>query len=106
MSATILPATFLGALGPGELWGLVSDSTFFGKFILLVLLVLSVMSWAVVVDKGRLLARIRAGHQEFWESARAWLDNPDAGSAAGSGGLVPRRTPTCPWPASRSRPKG
>ena len=34
MSATILPASFLANLGPGELLGLVLDSTFFGKFIL------------------------------------------------------------------------
>ena len=50
MSATILPASFLATLGPGELLGLVLDSTFFGKFILFGLLVLSVMSWAVYFD--------------------------------------------------------
>jgi len=79
MSATILPATFLGALGPGEILGLVSDSTFFGKFILLVLLFLSVMSWAVFIDKARGLSRIRDGHQGFWERCEAWLENPAAG---------------------------
>lgn len=79
MSATILPATFLGALGPGEILGLVADSTFFGKFILLVLLVLSVMSWAVFIDKARALGRIRDGHQGFWEHCEAWLENPGGG---------------------------
>lgn len=79
MPATILPATFLATLGPGELWGLVSDSTFFGKFILFVLLVLSVMSWAVYFDKVRTLKRIRDGHLAFWERCEAWLENPAAG---------------------------
>jgi biopolymer transport protein TolQ len=82
MSATILPATFLGALGPGEILGLVADSTFFGKFILLVLLVLSVMSWAVFIDKARALSRIREGHQGFWEVCEAWLENPAGGRGA------------------------
>ena len=79
MSATILPATFLGALGPGEILGLVSDSTFFGKFILLILLFLSVMSWAVFIDKARSLSRIRAGHQGFWERCEVWLESPGGG---------------------------
>ena len=66
---------FLATLGPGELLGLVADSTFFGKTILLVLLVLSVMSWAVFLDKARSLARLRAGHLEFWARCEQWLDN-------------------------------
>jgi biopolymer transport protein ExbB/TolQ len=71
-----MPApVFLATLGPGDLLGLISDSTFFGKFILLVLLVLSVMSWAVFIEKGRNLARIRAGHLEFWSRCEEWLDN-------------------------------
>ncbi len=81
MSAMMHSATFLATLGPGELVGLVSDSTFFGKFILLVLLFLSVMSWAVFIDKARTMSRIRDGHQEFWSRCEAWLDS---GSAAGT----------------------
>ena len=65
---------FLAMLGPGELVSLVVESTFFGKFILLVLLVLSVMSWAVFIDKARTLGRIRAGHAAFWEKCESWLD--------------------------------
>lgn len=65
---------FLATLGPQELAGLVADTTFFGKTILLVLLVLSVMSWAVFIDKARTLARLRAGHQEFWAQCEQWLD--------------------------------
>ncbi len=65
---------FLATLGPGELLGLVAESTFFGKGILLVLLVLSVMSWAVFLDKARTLARVRAGHLEFWARCEQWLD--------------------------------
>jgi biopolymer transport protein ExbB/TolQ len=70
-----MPASFvLATLGPGELLGLILDTTFFGKTILLVLLALSVMSWAVFIDKARQLARIRAGHLEFWQRCEAWLD--------------------------------
>jgi biopolymer transport protein TolQ len=65
---------FLAALGPGELLDLVMDTTFFGKGILLVLLVLSVMSWAVFIDKSRNLARIRNGHFQFWDRIDSWLD--------------------------------
>ena len=75
MSAMIHSATFLATLGPGELVGLVTDSTFFGKFILLVLLFLSVMSWAVFIDRARTLSRIRTGHQEFWGRCETWLDS-------------------------------
>ena len=61
-----------------------TDSTFFGKFILLVLLVLSVMSWAVFIDKARTLARIREGHLEFWIKLRELAGQPPtrASSAA------------------------
>ena len=70
MSFVPLPAL----LGPGELMGLVMDSTFFGKGILLVLLVLSVLSWAVLADKGRTLLNIRSGHAKFWKQFDRWLD--------------------------------
>jgi biopolymer transport protein TolQ len=65
---------FLAALGPSELMGLIMDTTFFGKGIMLVLLVLSVMSWAVFIDKARTLSRIRNGHFLFWEKVDSWLD--------------------------------
>jgi biopolymer transport protein ExbB/TolQ len=81
MSAMIHTGTFLATLGPGEIVGLVTESTFFGKFILLVLLFLSVMSWAVFIEKARSLSRIRAGHQEFWSKCETWLES---GSDTGS----------------------
>jgi biopolymer transport protein TolQ len=74
------PATFLARLGTSELVGLLADTTFFGKFVLLVLLVLSVVSWAVVVEKARLLARIRRGHFQFWDRLEDWLDGRLAAS--------------------------
>ncbi|MFT5314446.1 MAG: biopolymer transport protein TolQ [Candidatus Krumholzibacteriia bacterium] len=81
----VLPATvsiaalgsltpMLAVLGPGELIDLVNDSTFFGKFILLVLLVMSLLSWAIFFDKTKALKRISNGHQGFWEICDAWLD--------------------------------
>ncbi len=69
-----MPAPFLLTIGTAELVSLVAETTFFGKFILLVLLVLSVVSWAVVVEKGRLLSRVRAGHLQFWDRLEDWLD--------------------------------
>jgi biopolymer transport protein TolQ len=69
-----LATPFLATLGPGELFGLIMDTTFFGKGILLVLLVLSVMSWSVFIDKARTLGRIRSGHLQFWDQLDSWLD--------------------------------
>lgn len=68
-------APLLATLGTTELVGLIAETTFFGKFILLVLLVLSVVSWAVMIEKGRQFARIRAGHMQFWDRLEAWLDD-------------------------------
>ena len=87
-----MPASLvLATLGPGDLLGLIADSTFFGKFILLVLLVLSVMSWAVFIDKARQLARIRAGHLEFWRQCEEWLDGRPPQAGRGRVGRRPRR---------------
>ncbi len=72
-SAITLPPV-LATLGPGEMWGLVGGSSFFGKGILFVLLIMSVLSWAVFLDKARSLNRIRAGHSDFWRQCEAWLD--------------------------------
>ena len=69
------------ALGTSELLTLLSDTTFFGRFILLVLLVLSVVSWAVMVEKSRQLARIRNGHARFWDELENWLDGRTRGEA-------------------------
>ncbi len=65
---------FLATLGPGELLGLIKDTTFFGKGILLVLLAMSIMSWSVFIDKARTLSRIRSGHFKFWGQLDRWLD--------------------------------
>lgn len=70
---TPVPVIF-AALGTSELLSLLADTTFFGKFILLVLLVLSVVSWAVMVEKARHLTRIRNGHLRFWEELENWLE--------------------------------
>lgn len=68
------PAAIVLTLGTAELLSLLADTTFFGKFILLVLLVLSVVSWAVVIEKARQLATIRQGHMRFWDVVEQWLD--------------------------------
>lgn len=73
MAHAFAPVPFLGALSAGDLLNLVNTSTFFGKFILLLLLVLSVLSWAVFIDKARVLARLRRGHLAFWDQCDRWL---------------------------------
>jgi biopolymer transport protein ExbB/TolQ len=65
---------FLAQVGAGEIRELVSISSLFGKFIMLLLLLLSIASWAVVIEKARSFARIRAGHQRFWVTLDSWLD--------------------------------
>ncbi len=61
-------------LGPGELAGLIADTTFFGKGILFTLMVFSLMSWAVFFDKVRTLGKIRKGHSRFWNGCDSWLN--------------------------------
>ncbi len=50
----------------GEIGDLIARSGIFAKFILLLLFTLSVISWAVMVERGRLLRRIQAMNAEFW----------------------------------------
>lgn len=69
-----MTSLFIAVLGAGELFGLVADSTFFGKGILVVLSFLSVMSWAIFADKARSLQKIRKGHLEFWNRFDAFLE--------------------------------
>jgi biopolymer transport protein ExbB/TolQ len=57
-----------------DLISLVSETTIFGKFILLVLLAISVTSWAVLIEKARLLAKYRKGHRAYWDQCESWLD--------------------------------
>lgn len=64
----------LAAMGAGELMGMVTASSLFGKLILLALLIMSVLSWAVFIEKARTFARIRLGHQRFWNLCDSWLD--------------------------------
>ncbi len=73
IASVLAPAPFLGALTAGDIMNLINTSTFFGKFILLVLLVMSVLSWAVFIDKARGLTRLRRGHGAFWDHCDRWL---------------------------------
>jgi biopolymer transport protein TolQ len=70
----MLAVHFLASLGTQDLLGLLEDTTLFGKVILLILLVISVMSWAVLIEKARLLASFRQGHLKFWDRCDAWLE--------------------------------
>lgn len=64
----------LAAMGAGELWDMAVTTSLFGKLILLSLLGMSVLSWAVFIDKARQLNRIRLGHGRFWDVCDAWLE--------------------------------
>lgn len=64
----------LATMGPQDLLGLLLDTTLLGKLILLILFVISVLSWAVMFDKSRLLSRIRGGHLLFWDRCDDWID--------------------------------
>jgi biopolymer transport protein TolQ len=68
-----MPAPVLGALTAGDVMTLINTSTFFGKMILFLLLVGSVLSWAIYIDKTRTLARVRKGHAAFWGNCERWL---------------------------------
>jgi biopolymer transport protein TolQ len=65
---------FLAQIGAGEIRELVSISSLFGKLIMLLLLLLSIASWGVVIEKARTFARIREGHRRFWVTLDSWLD--------------------------------
>jgi biopolymer transport protein TolQ len=65
---------FLAVFSAGDALHLIGKSTFFGKLVMLTLLVLSLLSWAVMIEKARLLLRIRRGHARFWPVCEAWLE--------------------------------
>ena len=51
----------------GEVGALVARSGVFAKFIVLLLFTLSVVSWAVMAERARMLARAKSGNRLFWE---------------------------------------
>ncbi len=74
LATPILATPMLATFGTAEILGLVAETTFLGKTIMLTLAALSVLSWAVVIDKGRTFARVRRGHLQFWQTLDEWLD--------------------------------
>jgi len=55
----------------GEVGELVARSGFFAKFIILLLFVLSVISWSVMIGRARVLNRVRRSNTEFWRRFEA-----------------------------------
>jgi biopolymer transport protein TolQ len=51
----------------GEVGALVARSGVFAKFIVLLLFTLSVISWAVMAERARMMARAKAGNRLFWD---------------------------------------
>ena len=59
------PVVLASALG--EVGGLIARSGVFAKFIVLLLFALSVISWAVMAERARMLTRARLGNRSFWQ---------------------------------------
>lgn len=70
----MLSTKFIASLGPSELTSMLLDTTLLGKIVLLTLFILSVLSWAVMIDKARTLSVIRKGHAVFWDMLNRWLN--------------------------------
>lgn len=51
----------------GDVGGLIARSGVFAKLIILVLFILSVISWAVMAERSRRMARAQNGNRAFWE---------------------------------------
>lgn len=51
----------------GDVGGLVLRSGVFAKLIILVLFILSVISWAVMAERSRRMARAQSGNRAFWQ---------------------------------------
>ena len=51
----------------GEVGALIARSGVFAKFIVLLLFALSVVSWAVMAERSRMLSRAKAGNRRFWD---------------------------------------
>jgi len=62
-----------GAISPGLL-DLLMQASLFSKFILIVLLVFSVVSWAVIADRWKLYRRAREQSRRFFEAFRNQTD--------------------------------
>lgn len=62
----------------GELGQLVAGSSLLGKVVLLVLFVMSVLSWALMAERGRRLARAARSNARFWEQFQAGREDAAA----------------------------
>jgi biopolymer transport protein TolQ len=51
----------------GDLGGLIAGSSFLGKLVLSILFAMSIFSWALMVERGRRLARAARGNARFME---------------------------------------
>ncbi len=72
--ASLFPASlFLGSLGTAEMLDLLRKLSFLGLLVVVALVLMSVLCWAVMFDRGRLLTAVRRGHREFWVQCEDWL---------------------------------
>jgi biopolymer transport protein TolQ len=73
----MMPPIALGLAGNlGDIAGLVAHTTLLGKIVLLLLLFMSVFSWALMVERWRRLARAAKGNARFWEQFNTGHEDP------------------------------
>ena len=67
----------IGAGSTGSIPALIAHASLFSKFVLLVLLALSVYSWAILWDRLRLYREVTAQDASFLKAFRAAADTAD-----------------------------
>ncbi len=60
MNYIILPSIFSGSV-----WQIISDSSTFGLLILIILVIMSLVSWMIIFDKWRLFKEVEADNKKF-----------------------------------------
>ncbi len=73
----------------GQIWSTVAESDGFTKFILFLILVLSIGSWAVAVSKLKELRRIMASSRIFMDALRTTGQPPGGDFVKNSGDMGP-----------------
>ncbi len=61
---------FIAPIFSGSIWQIIGQSSAFGIFILLILVFMSLVSWAIIVNKWRLFRTVEAASNRFLENFR------------------------------------
>ena len=74
MIEVFYPASIVLQIGGADFVSLLSSTGVFARIVLLVLLVFSVVSWAVIISKGLLLRKVGHESKLFWRAFRGGAD--------------------------------